>query len=306
MATSKQQLRGVIPILPTPFRSDETVDDIALGKLVDFAISHGAAAVGTPAFGSEFYKLDGAERTKIVEAVIEKAAGRIPVIVQCNHILPKIAGQMAVEAEKMGATMINTALPRSFPVSDGQLVDYARTVSDCVSIPVIVQDWNPNGASVGAEFAVRLKKHCPHFFALKLEEPGIGPRIRAIREETGESVEIFAGWGGLHLLELRPSGLAGFMPGLSLIDVFAWIWNDVEDEDRAYELFARISPFIQFSLQTFEQFHHAEKRLLHARGVLDSAVVRTPTLILNPDADRYLELLIRQMMRFLKTEAKSK
>jgi 4-hydroxy-tetrahydrodipicolinate synthase len=54
---------------------------------------------------------------------------------------------------------------------------------------------------------------------------------------------------------------------------------------RAYEIYERVLPQIVFSLQHMELFHHAEKRLLVARGILRQAVVRQLTLTL----DRHLE-----------------
>lgn len=292
-----KKLEGVVPILPTPFAADDTIDVAQIRELVDFARRAGVAAVGTPAFGSEFYKLDGTERTLILETVIDCAAGRLPVIAQCNHTSPRIAARLAAEAEKLGASAINTALPRAFASSPRQLVEYARTVCDASSLPVIVQDWNPGGAAMGAPFAAELHAHCANFRYLKLEEPGIGPVIRAVRETTGGAIGVFVGWGGLHVPELQPAGACGVMPGLGLVDVMARIWQMGRDGREAdmMELFAKIMPYLQFSLQTFEQFHHAEKRLLCARGILRSPSVRAVTLDLNDDASRYLDRLITHL-----------
>ena len=285
---------GIIPILPTPFTADDRIDVAALRGLVDFAVEAGAAGVGTPAFGSEFYKLDAAERTEVIETVLSQAANRLPVIVQCNHTSPRVAARLAADAAKRGASAINTALPRAFAVSTRQLEDFAREVCDAVALPVIVQDWNPSGESVDAAFAVRLHRRCGNFRALKLEEPGIGPVIRAIGEETAGHVGVYSGWGGLHLLELQPAGARGAMPGLAVADVLARVWNlgAARRDPEAFALFASVSPYLQFSLQTFEQFHHAAKRLQVERGLLKSAAVRSVTIELGEDAGRYLDWLL--------------
>ena len=86
-----------------------------------------------------------------------------------------------------------------------------------------------------------------------------------------------------------------------MADVFAQIWR-LESEDDwagAYSLFARVAPYLQFSLQTFEQFHHSEKLLLCARGVLRSGAVRPVTIELDPDARRYLDRLILELLPML-------
>jgi dihydrodipicolinate synthase/N-acetylneuraminate lyase len=91
------------------------------------------------------------------------------------------------------------------------------------------------------------------------------------------------------------------MPGLALADVFARIWQLGLENDwsGAYALFTRITPYLQFSLQTFEQFHHSEKLLLCARGVLRSAAVRPVTIELDPDARRYLDRLTIELLPLL-------
>jgi 2-keto-3-deoxy-L-arabinonate dehydratase len=144
---------------------------------------------------------------------------------------------------------------------------------------------------------VELRRHCDNFHYLKREEAGLGPLIRAIAREVGDEVGVFLGWGGMYVPELQPTGACGVMPGLALADVFVRLWRLGGDENwsAANALFAQMAPYIQFSLQTFEQFHHAEKRLLVARGLLASAFVRPVTIDLNDDALQYLDALIGQL-----------
>jgi 4-hydroxy-tetrahydrodipicolinate synthase len=290
-------LRGVVPILPTPFNTDDEIDLASLTALVDFAVKSGVAAVGTPAFGSEFYKLDDDERTLILETVIGHARGRMPVIAQCNQYSPRKAARLAVKAERMGASAVNIALPRAFASSPRHLLDYARAVCDAVSVPVVVQDWSPGGETVGLPFVVELRKHCSNFCFLKREEPAIGPLIRAIRKETDDGVGVFLGWGGMYVPELQAAGACGVMPGLGLADIFVQIWQlgGAQQWSEAYALFVQIAPYLQFSLQTFEQFHHAEKLLLLAREISRNASVRPVTVELNDDARAYLHKLIAQL-----------
>lgn len=291
-------LRGVVPILPTPFTAEEEVDFDAIAALLDFSVSAGVSAVGTPAYGSEGYKLDDGERTQILEKVIECSADRLPVVAQCNQQSTRLAARMAAEAERLGASAINMALPRAFPSSPRDLLNHARAVCDAVSIPVVIQDWAPGGGRVGLEFVAELTKNCPNFRYLKLEDSGIGPLIRRIRRETDDRVGVFLGWGGMYLCELHAAGAAGVMPGLSMADVFVRIWRLAEQEDRlaAHELFLQIATFIQYSLTTFELFHHAEKRLLQARGVLRNTTVRHVTIDVSDDARDYLDMMIAQML----------
>ena len=56
------KLRGAIPVMAASYHEDERLDEDGLRRQVDFAIAKGAAAVCTPGFGTEFYKLSDPER----------------------------------------------------------------------------------------------------------------------------------------------------------------------------------------------------------------------------------------------------
>lgn len=297
-------LTGVLPVLPTPFTPQDEVDYPALQRLVDFAAEGGVKTVVTPAFGSEFYKLDGAERQRVIETAVAQAERRkLRVVVQCNHSTPRLAVKLAAEACGLGADAVATALPRAFVTSQNHLFEYARRVCDATELPVIVQDWNPGGKSADAAFFVGLHQACPNFRLAKLEEPDIGATIRTLVLETGGRVGVLSGWGGSFAIQQHGAGLAGLMPGLALADVFVRIWSQLQAGKReaALKLFSNLTPYLQFSLQTFEQFHHAEKGLLVRRGVLRNSIVRPATVELDGDASAYLDLLAEQLLDVLST-----
>ena len=84
-------LRGVVPVLPTPFRADESVDLEGLRRCVRFAVHCGADAVCLPALASEYYKLSEAERLHVVETALAAGAGKLGVVAQSNHPSARIA-----------------------------------------------------------------------------------------------------------------------------------------------------------------------------------------------------------------------
>ncbi len=78
-------------------------------------------------------------------------------------------------------------------------------------------------------------------------------------------------------------GVCGCMPGLALTDLLARVFRLLSEgrHDDAFELFQGVLPQIVFSLQSMELFHHAEKLLLQARGVLPETTVREATTALS-------------------------
>jgi 4-hydroxy-tetrahydrodipicolinate synthase len=297
--THPLSLRGVVPIIPTPFVPEtEEVDFEALRRLIDFAVTLDVPAVCLPAYASEFYKLSETERFRLVEIAVEQAAGRVAIIAQSNHPSLKLAQEIARRNESLGADLISFAIPRIFGLGPDDVLDYCQGMCQAVQKPVLIQDFNPNGPTVGAEFARRLHQTCPNFRYLKLEEPLMGAKVTSIREATADAIGVLEGWGGMYTLELLPYGICGLMPGLAAADVLAHVWRLGEQQRwaEAMDVFQRILPQLIFSLQNMELFLHLEKRLLVARGVLEHAVVRRATLTPDSQVLAYGEFLNQRVL----------
>lgn len=271
---------GIVPVIPTPFRADdESVDLDALARAIDFAATLDVSAVCLPAYGGEFYKLDERERFAVVETAVRAARGRVPVMAQSNHPAARVAADVARRNADLGADLISFAVPRTFGLPTDDLLDYCRSVCRAVQLPVLIQDFNPGGPTVGADFCARLHDARPNFRYVKLEEPLMGAKVESIRRATADEVGVLEGWGGMYLLELIPSGICGCIPGLGVADLLARVWRlgRAGDVEGALDVFEAVLPQIVFGLQSVELFLHLEKRLLAARGVLGDPTVRRPT-----------------------------
>lgn len=276
---------GAVPIIPTPFNHDETIDEDSLRNLIDFAISSGLQAVCLPAYASEFYKLTDSEKLLVVKIAVDHAAGRIKIVAQSNHPSLKVAIELAKANIESGADIIALAVPRIFNLPESSIIAYLSEFFNAIpNTPVLIQDFNPGGVSISVELINELRLQHPNFKYLKLEEPLCAPKFEAIIKATDGNVQVFEGWGGLYLLELIPVGIGGVMPGLAVADILQKIFTLRKngENDRAFELFEKVMPQIFFSLQNMELFHYAEKELLMARGILHNSVSRKAAYI--PDA----------------------
>ena len=111
-----------------------------------------------PAYASEFYKLDPAERLEVVETAVAQARGRIDVIAQVNYASAIQAVENARVAQKAGTNAINAAVPRMFPVGERDLLRYFGRILDAIDLPLVIQDFNPGGPSIGAGFISQLHR----------------------------------------------------------------------------------------------------------------------------------------------------
>lgn len=287
------RIDGIVPIIPTPFFADDRPDWESLRGLVDFAHAAGGCAICLPAYASEFYKLSEDERREAVARAVEYAEGRIPVIAQVNFATPHMVVEVAAMAKGNGVTAVCSAVPRLIPLGEEDLFHYFAQILESVELPFIIQDFYPGGVTLSSRFIANLNSAFPHFRYIKLEEPMMSARVREINDATDGSVGVLEGWGGMYMLELIPAGIAGVMPGLAVSDVLALSFRQAKanDFDGAYESFMHVCPQIVFSLQNMELFHHAEKRLLQARGILQNAFVRQVRMELREDEARHIDFL---------------
>lgn len=292
---------GIVPVVPTPFTAEEAVDWAALGGLIEFAIACGASAVCLPAYGSEFYKLSEAERLRLVEEAVAAARGRIPVVAQVNYPSARQAAEVARACASAGAAAISTAVPRLFPLGEADLARYFGRLLEAIDVPLLMQDFNPGGPTVRPEFVRDLHRSHPHFRYVKLEEPLMAAKVARILEETSGGVGVLTGWGGMYLLELADTGIAGAMPGLALADLLDRVFRLARAgrKAQAAEVFEGLLPQIVYSLQNLELYHHAEKSLLQARGVLAGAHVREARLEPGAREKEHLEFLNGRILALL-------
>ena len=76
---NEKVMRGVYPILVTPFDERERVDVDSLQNLIEFQLAAGVHGLGI-ALGAEVQKLTEAERSLVTRTVVEQVRGRVPVV----------------------------------------------------------------------------------------------------------------------------------------------------------------------------------------------------------------------------------
>lgn len=302
---SNKELYGVVPIIPTPFTCSEEIDEDALKRLVDFAIKNRIQAACLPAYASEFYKLTDKEKLRVVKIAVEHAAGRMQVVAQSNHPSLKVAIELAQANVDAGANVISLAVPRIFNLPEADLKEYLSGFLQSIpDTPVLIQDFNPGGASISAAFIEQLIKEHENFKYLKLEEPLCAPKFENIKRRTNGKVGLFGGWGGLYMLELIPIGINGIMPGLAVSDILqkVFVLRRNGDHAKAFNLFENVMPQIFFSLQNMELFHYAEKELLKARGIIDNSVARQATYTPDASTAAYIRELNERILDLVQAE----
>ena len=130
-------IRGSLPAMVTPFK-DGAVDEETLRALVDWHIaegSHGLVPCGTT---GESPTLSHAEHERVIEIVIEQAAGRVPVIAGAGSNNTAEAVSLMQHAEKAGADAALVVTPYyNKPTQEG-LYQHFKALNDCCDLPIII------------------------------------------------------------------------------------------------------------------------------------------------------------------------
>ena len=138
-------LKGSMPALVTPFLNGE-IDEKALRKLVDWQIaegSHGLVAAGTTA---ESPTLSHAEHERVVEIVVEQAAGRVPVVAGAGSNNTAESISLIQHAERVGANAALVVTPYYNKPNQRGLYAHYKALHDCCELPIII--YNIPGRSI--------------------------------------------------------------------------------------------------------------------------------------------------------------
>lgn len=294
-------INGIVPIIPTPFLESGEIDFDGLGSVLNFAVAAGACAACLPAYASEFYKLTEDERQVIVAEAVKRVEGKLPIIGQANHPYSRHAARLARAAQDAGASAVSVAAPRLFALAESDLFRYYETILRAIDVPLVIQDFNPGGPTVGASFVAELHRAYPHFLYIKLEESLMATKVAAMVAATEGQVGVIEGWGGMYIIELMEAGVCGVMPGLAVADLLVAVHRLMLEgrKEDAYQLHHAILPQILYSLQNMELFHHAEKQLLQARGILPGAIVRDATVVPGEQEQRHIRFLNERILALL-------
>lgn len=129
---------GVYPYLVSPVDDDGRVRADVLARLVDDLVAagvHGLAPLGST---GEFAYLDWAQRRRVVEVVVEAAAGRVPVIAGVAATTIAEAQRQARELRAIGCDALLAILEAYFPLSDDGVHDYFAAIAAATPLPVVL------------------------------------------------------------------------------------------------------------------------------------------------------------------------
>jgi 4-hydroxy-tetrahydrodipicolinate synthase len=278
--TLSTPLHGVMPIAPTVFTADESLDLTGQRRALDFLVDAGVDAICILANYSEQFALTDREREELQAVAFEQVAGRVPLIVTTSHYSSRIAAERSRAAEAAGAAMVMVMPPyhgATLRAEPAAIRAYFATIAEAISIPIMVQDAPMSGTPLSAAFLAELAREIPALQYAKVESANAAAKIKAMIELAGESLPgPFDGEESITLIPDLEAGATGTMPSAMIPEVLGEVmrrWRS-GDHDQATALWEAWLPMIHY-----ENRHcglRATKILMKEGGIIGSEATRHP------------------------------
>jgi 4-hydroxy-tetrahydrodipicolinate synthase len=273
-------LSGVVPVVPTVFHDDQSVDLDGTARVVDYLMDAGVDGLCLLANYSEQFSLTDAERDAIARTLLERVAGRLPVIVTTSHYSARVAAARSRAAQDMGAAMVMIMPPffgATLTVSGPGVIEYFRQVTDAISIPVMVQDAPLSPTPLPASLLIELIRQVPQVRYAKIEVPQAADKLHSLVSALGGSLEgPFDGEESVTLIPDLDAGATGTMPSSMVPAELGQIVHHYLAGDRASAVSAweDLLPLIHF--ENRQCGLRAQKILMAEGGIIASDRTRAP------------------------------
>ncbi|MCE5235004.1 MAG: 4-hydroxy-tetrahydrodipicolinate synthase [Eubacteriales bacterium] len=213
------RLQGSIVALVTPFNRDGSVDYARTGELVDWHIAHktdGIVVLGTT---GESSTMTGEEADKVCKLVVERAAGRIPVIAGSGSNCTATMLQKSLRYQNLGVDGLLVIAPYYNKANEEGMYRHFATVADAVNLPCILYNVpGRTGCSISEKVVLRLYKH-ENIAAIK-EASGNLSYASQIARYLSDDFRMFSGNDDI-IVPMMALGSSG------VISVFANIFPEV-------------------------------------------------------------------------------
>ncbi len=282
-----QPLRGILPVAPTPFHEDGTVDEDGMRRVLDCLIDQGVDAICILANYSEQFLISDEERATLMRISLEHVAGRVPVIVTVSHFYTGIVVERAKAAQSMGASMVMMMPPYhgvGLVPAEAGIMEHFQAVSDAITIPIMVQDAPLSGVSLPVPTLVKMAREIENVSYFKIETPFAADKLAALIEAGGDDiVGPYDGEEAVTLLADLDAGCTGTMTsGLQCEHIGVIIRSYLDgDKDAALAQWQKCLPLINH--ENRQCGLRACKTVMKEGGVIGSDHVRHP---LKPMSER--------------------
>ncbi|AWV97024.1 dihydrodipicolinate synthase family protein [Arcticibacterium luteifluviistationis] len=240
------ELSGIITPLVTPLKSDFSLDEEALAKIINHAIDGGVHAIFPLGTTGEFASFSLNFQLDLIKKVSKVVNGRVAVLISITSSCLDDSFKLAEMATTCHADAVVATLPFYFTLNQDEIVSYFQRIADGVKLPLYM--YNMPGMTkihIAPETVNILAKH-PNIIGLK-DSSGDMNYFKAVSELVDEpGFSLYVG-PEEELAEALRLGAKGGVNGGSNIfpEFYVELFNAFEKGDLAQveELQTKIKAF---------------------------------------------------------------
>ena len=185
-----------VPILmPVKNEFDGAIDIERLRQQVSYVIEHGVDGILAFGSNSEFYMFSDDEMLEATKAIVEEAAGRVPVMFGVGHIRTSQCVELARRAAELGIDAISVLQPMFITPTQTALYNHFKAIAEAVSDTAVLIYNNPGlaGYPVSIDTIVNLAHDVPNIVGIKDSSGNITDLQELVRRCADIDFKVFAG-----------------------------------------------------------------------------------------------------------------
>ena len=192
MTLTPENLHGVNVAMVSPFRANHDIDLEGTKQLTRFLIDAGVHGIMTTGGNGEFPHMLREEKKAVTAAIVEEAAGAIPIIAGTAASGTREAVLLGQDAKAVGADGTIVTAPYYFQVSEDALFAHYETIATQVDLPLVLYN-NPlyTGNEITPALIDRLAA-VPNVIGLKQSNADFGILMENIRM-NGDKIAVLTG-----------------------------------------------------------------------------------------------------------------
>lgn len=186
-------LKGLGVALITPFRKDKNIDFKALANMVDYIVDNGADYIVVLGTTAETPTLSEEEKCEVRRFVVEKNAGRVPLVVGFGGNNTMRLVEEIKSADLSGFSAILSAAPYYNKPSQEGIYQHFREVALNSDLPVVLYNVpGRTGINIKASTTLRLAHEFENIIGIK-EASGDFKQIEEIINHKPEMFQVVSG-----------------------------------------------------------------------------------------------------------------
>ena len=194
---TRKRLTGMGVALVTPFTEAGEVDYVALDRLVQSQLDEGTDFLCVLGTTAETPTLTAEEKRNVRKCVIDKVAGRLPILLGVGGNCTQSLINELLSDEFTGVDAILSVTPFYNKPSQEGLYRHYRALAAATQLPIYMYNVpGRTGVNLLPDTVVRLATECPNIVGVK-EASGSLAQIKEIIDRTPEGFDVLSGDDGL-------------------------------------------------------------------------------------------------------------